>query len=95
MQLIISRSARADLKAIARYSEREWGDVRAKSYLAAFGTRFAMLSRRPKLGAPRDDISEGYRALAVGRHLVFYKIDGNRLLVIRVLHQRMDVSFHL
>jgi len=27
--------------------------------------------------------------------LHIYKIDGNRLLVIRVLHQRMDVKSHL
>jgi plasmid stabilization system protein ParE len=61
MQIIISRSARADLEAIARYSEREWGAARAKSYLATFSERFALLIRRPRLGAPRDDVSAGYR----------------------------------
>lgn len=95
MQLIISRSARADLKAIARYSEREWGAARSKSHLAAFAERFALLTRRPKLGAPHDDTSRGHRALPVGRHLVFYRIDRNRLLIIRVQHERMDVKLHL
>lgn len=95
MQLLISRAARADLKAIARYSEREWGAPRAKSYISAIADRLTLLLSRPRLGAPRDDIAPGYRVLSVGRHLVFYKITGPKLVVIRVLHQRMDAKLHL
>lgn len=95
MQLVVSAAAMGDLKAIARYTERKWTASQAKAYLGLIAECFAQLARRPRLGKPREDVARGYRSLPVGRHLVFYRVSGRAVIVIRVLHQSMDASLHL
>ena len=95
MQLIISASAKADLKAIVRYTQRKWTAAQAKTYFGLMSARLAQLARRPRMGAPRDDIMPGYRSLSVGSHLIFYRIASGAVVVIRVLHQSMDARLHL
>ena len=95
MRLVISRAARADLKSIARYSEREWSSTQAKVYMAALAQRFRTLLRLPRLGAPRGDIAADYRSLSSGRHVIFYRLAGEELVIVRVLHQSMDAKLHL
>jgi toxin ParE1/3/4 len=92
-RLLVSDAARADLKSIARYSEREWGKARKKQYLAAIRARFGALRHRPEMA--RRDIGTGYRSLPIGRHLIFYRIGTDAVVIVRVLHQRMDATVHL
>jgi toxin ParE1/3/4 len=95
MRLVISAAARADLKVIARYSRHKWSERQAKTYLGLVAARFALLRRRPRLGMPREDLAPGYRSLSVGRHLVFYRLEGAKVVIIRLLHQSMDARLHL
>ncbi|HEX3673722.1 MAG TPA: type II toxin-antitoxin system RelE/ParE family toxin [Rhizomicrobium sp.] len=94
MRLVVSKGARRDLKAIARYSEKEWGTARKVRYLDAIRERFAALLRHPAPGAAREDIASGYRSVIVGRHIVFYRLADDEVVIVRVLHQRMDVRLH-
>jgi toxin ParE1/3/4 len=94
-RLLVSDAARADLKGIARYSEREWGKVRKTQYLAAIRARFGALRHQPEIGWARRDIGAAYRSLPVGRHVIFYRIEREAVVIVRVLHQRMDASVHL
>jgi toxin ParE1/3/4 len=95
MRLVVSPDARADLKGIARYTEKEWGAARKTRYLAAIRERFTTLLRHPQIGAPREDLAPGYRSLPVGRHVIFYRVADDEIVILRVLHQRMDVRLHL
>ncbi len=95
MRLVLSSAARGDLKNIAAFTAREWGEARKKTYMAALGKRFAMLRRNPEIGVVRDDLDSPCRSLLVGSHVLFYKLAEGEILVIRVLHQRMDVRRHL
>ncbi|WP_429524114.1 type II toxin-antitoxin system RelE/ParE family toxin [Paraburkholderia youngii] len=36
----------------------------------------------------------GYRKVLVGTHVFFFKEDEHLIDVIRILHQRMDPSYH-
>jgi toxin ParE1/3/4 len=38
----------------------------------------------------RDDLRPGLRMATSGRHCVFFEADESRILVVRVLHDRMD-----
>ncbi len=94
-RLVVSAAARADLKSIARYSEREWGKARKKQYLSAIRRRVTLLRHRPEIGTTRQDVGTGYRSVLVGRHVIFYRIESEGVVIVRVLHQRMDVLVHL
>jgi len=95
MRLVVGHLARRDLQAIARYSEKEWGAARKAQYMAAIREKFSLLLLRPAIGAPRNDIAPAYRSHPVGRHLIFYRVQKDSVIILRVLHQRMDVRLHL
>lgn len=41
-----------------------------------------------------DDIRDGYRKYHIGRHLIFYREADEGIVIIRILHDRMDVEAH-
>ena len=92
-QFRIKATARADLKRIAKYTEKMWGLEQRNNYLTEFDQAFHRLAENNELGKACDHVRSSYRVFPVGGHLVFYKIgSGNTVEIIRVLHKRMDVS---
>ena|SRR5206468_1560005 len=94
MRLVITQTARSDLKRIGSYTREKWGAAQEKRYLAAIRERFAILRGRPTLGRVRSEIGN-YRSLLVGQHAIFYRVSENSVVIIRVLHQQMDLKAHL
>ena len=90
MRLQLTDSARDDLMSIRDYSAEQWGGARRDRYMHAINKRLAELLRHPELGPARDDLGAGFRCLLVGRHAIFYRLEGEDIVVQRVLHQRMD-----
>jgi len=93
--LELTESARADLKSIRRYSLRTWGAGRTERYMVALRDTMKNLVSGRTIGCERDDLRPGLRATVSGRHCIFFEADGSRVLVIRVLHDRMDYRRHL
>ncbi|MBN4080561.1 type II toxin-antitoxin system RelE/ParE family toxin [Beggiatoa alba] len=91
----IRASAQTDLEEIWLYTCREWGVTQADSYLQLLISRFDWLSENPSLGKPRDDIKTGYFCFPEGMHHIFYTIQNNKIDIIGIPHQRMDIIEHL
>ncbi len=94
-EIRIRPRARQDLKAIWRYTFERWGEAQADLYLQQLGTGIQSLREFPEIGEPCDQIREGYRKLQVNRHLIFYRRSEERVEIVRVLHQAMDLGRHL
>ena len=43
----------------------------------------------------RDDLANGCRAFRVAKHLIFYRVSGDRVEIARILHESMDFSQHV
>lgn len=86
--------ALADLEDIWSYTASRWSLEQAESYHAAIVAAFEGLSIGSKQGRP-SDVREGYFKYAVGSHLVFYRYSKDGVDIVRILHQRMDVTRHL
>lgn len=96
MSYKLSKLAEEDLMAIAAYSKKHWGKLIAKHYINALHICFESLSRTPQLGKSRDAIKLGYLSMNEGSHVIFYKLTAdNHVVIVRILHQRMDFSRHL
>lgn len=87
--------ARRDLDDIWDYTAERWGEEQAVRYIETLRDAFARLSQAPCLGRRRDDVRDGYRSFPAGRHQVFYLVDEQGIVVVRVLHQRMDPAHHV
>jgi len=94
-RLQLSSRARTDIADIAAWSETHWGRNQRERYIDGLLTRLAGLLTRPQMGRPYGGHRPGLRRLRVGAHIAFYRFDGERVFVVRVLDQRMDVDAHL
>lgn len=90
----LSPRALADLEDIWSYTAARWSPEQAESYHAAIIAAFEGLAAGRKQGRPVD-IRPGYLTYPAGSHLVFYRLSEAGIDVMRLLHQRMDVSRHL
>jgi toxin ParE1/3/4 len=93
-QYRLSPLAETDLEEIWLYSLRNWSLEQADRYHAVIVAAFDELAAGVKAGR-RVDVREGYFKYAVGAHLIFYRPSDSGIEIIRILHQRMDVSRHL
>ena len=90
----LSPLAESDLENIWNYTLTTWSAEQAETYHAAIVAAFEGLTRGDKI-ARIVDVREGYFKYAVGLHMIYFKQTKLGIDVIRILHQRMDVSRHL
>jgi len=89
-----SRRAAADVQEIWGYTADRWGKAQAEIYLGLIESAVEAISSDPKLGRPCNEIRRGYRKYLVGSHILYYRLKGSTVFVVRVLHQRMDPERH-
>jgi toxin ParE1/3/4 len=94
-RLVLTEIARADLASIRRYSTRTWGRDKTSNYMDTLRDTMKGLVRGTVIARTRDDLRPGILMATSGRHSVFFETDDARVLVVRVLHDRMDYRRHL
>lgn len=50
------------------------------------------LAEAPKMGRQRDELLPGLRSFPVGRYLIFYRVEEERVEVVRVLSGYRDLD---
>ncbi|WP_245398692.1 type II toxin-antitoxin system RelE/ParE family toxin [Oceaniglobus trochenteri] len=78
------------IRASLRLMEVQEGARQADSCLNDIDRALSGLAVHPLPGADCPDLMQGARRLVTGRHVAFYRVEGERIFVIRVLHQSMD-----
>ena len=92
----LTRSAQADLRSIARFTQSQWGVRQRNAYLKEVDQVFRSLAKNPLMGRACDDIREGYRKFPHGAHVIYYKQSSeDELLIVRILHATMDVESNI
>lgn len=91
----LSPAAQADVEDIWHYTAKHWSRLQAERYTRNIQATCEALSDGSRVGQPADDIRPGYRKTAVGSHVLFYRMQGNTVEVVRILHQRMDIERHM
>ena len=84
-----SRMAETDLLGIATYTLNTWGEEQTVSYIDGLESCCRQLVNNPQLGRACDQVRPGLRRLEYGRHVVFYRVEANGIVISRILHQRM------
>lgn len=86
--------AEADLEDIWVCALHEWSVEQADSYINDVIDAFEGLRDDSKRGRFAD-IRPGYLKYSVGSHVIYFREHENTLLVVRILHGRVDVGRHL
>ena len=88
--------ARADLDAIWSFTRQRWSTHNADAHVRTIARAFDDIASDAASGLRADNIRTGYFRLLVGAHVLFYREAGPGVIeIVRILHQRMDVSRHL
>ena len=96
MQYIISSKATEDLEQIWQYTYFKWSEKQADKYYNLIIEKIEFIAQNATVGRTMDDIKEGYRQYPVESHIIFYRISENNIvIVIRILHQNMDIPNRL
>lgn len=88
-------AAAADLDAIWTYTLEQWGEAQAIRYIRDIQVACSGLAEGRLSGRSAENIRPGYFKAVCGTHLIFYRFTVEALIVIRILHQRMDIDRHL
>jgi toxin ParE1/3/4 len=90
LEIEVSFRARDDLLGIHTWlSERS--PAAADRIIRRFSERFDELCRFPMLGQDRSELGTSLRGLLVENYVVFYIVELERIVIVRVLDGRMDI----
>ena len=93
----LTNKAVEDLSNIWEYTVDTWSERQADDYYNMLITSFQKITENPRLfGLKYEEIAEGLHGYRANKHIIFYRIlaDGD-ILVIRILHQRMDLKHRM
>jgi toxin ParE1/3/4 len=91
--LPIVRSARAEEDLIAIWQHiADDSETAADRQLDRIEARWQQLATYPFPGAPREDIAPGIRHLVLGDYLILYRVRGDAIEIVRVLHGHLNIE---
>jgi len=95
MQLEISEQAWRDIASIHRENLERFGSAQAAKYSRGFLNLFDVIAANPRMARVRKGFALPYRMHRHGSHLVFYRIDGERIIIARLLHFKQNWQEYL
>ena len=91
MRVIIAPSARIDLLAIGDFISRE-NPARAATFIAELNAACMQLAQNPMAYPLHPTLGEEIRVRFYRSYAIIYRIDPNRLSVVRVSHGARDLE---
>lgn len=90
----LTNKAVEDLTNIWEYTVDTWSERQADDYYNMLIASFQKITENPRLfGLKYEEIAAGLYGYRANKHIIFYRILADKdILVIRILHQRMDLK---
>ena len=90
----LSELAAEDFAGIYEYSLLNFGLQQAEHYTEDLESALLLLSESPRMGRDASNILAGVRRHEFENHSIFYRERASDILILRILHQNMDVIRH-
>lgn len=95
MKLKISNAAAQDIEGIYLYGFFNFGENQADAYNAAMNDRLHLVCSNPEIGRLDTRVNPAVRRFDFESHVIFYDVENDSILVVRILHRSMDFIQHL
>jgi len=95
LKLKLSPEAIKDLEVIFEYTYQSYGILQAEKYQDELFEGMLLIARNPEMGSIYYFKEGNYRKLNLNRHIVFYRNTENECVVVRILHERVDLKTNL
>ena len=93
--VVFHEEASADVEAIYRFSQDQFGQQVADDYHDALLDAVLRLETFPEMGREVGGIVPPVRALPFRSHAIYYRFDGGIVTVVRILHHAMNAAARL
>lgn len=90
-KLLLSPEAEKDLERIYEYTFYKWNARQADKYQDALYEGMKTILSNVEIGESYAHSKLFYRKLEINKHLIFYRTEGEICLVVRILHERMNL----
>ena len=90
-----SNAAETDLADIDEFSATHFGEDTGEAYMRGFDEAFARLADFPSVGPSWPEPRSALRCLVHRSHRIFYRLTGEGVFILRVLHHAQDARRHL
>ncbi|MBC8129539.1 MAG: type II toxin-antitoxin system RelE/ParE family toxin [Rhizobiaceae bacterium] len=90
MKLIVSGGSLRDPREISLHGRRRFGRAQATSYIRKIEHCCDALSTGRLRGRPAVHVSSGLRKQRVDSAFIFFLIEGDDLIIVRILHEEMN-----
>ena len=90
----LSKRADADIFQIGAYTAGRFGIRQADRYHKGLTRTFQMLAKHPSRGSDASQVAPNLRRWSYESHIVFYLPEPKGVLIVRVLHKRMEIGRH-
>lgn len=97
MRRSVTKTALAehDLINIWLYTQKNWGETQADTYLDELEQTLLLISEQPYLASPRVEFTPCVRIHHHAHHLIVYQVLELEIAIIRILHESMDIESQL
>jgi toxin ParE1/3/4 len=92
---VIRPAAEKDLSDIWHYGADNWGIEQADRYTDGLFALFDLLADFPEMARERSEFTPLVRIHPSGAHLVIYRVEGQELEIIRILHAHQNLTAYL
>lgn len=90
MRLRLSPRAKEDVYEMHEVGSLTFGVRQADAYIESLAATFANIERYPEAARERSEVDPPVRVWPHRAHHICYRIEGDVLWVVRVLHHSMD-----
>ena len=95
LSFIISKNAISDVEEIWLYTVEKWSIEQADRYYNLIFDEINYICKNINAGKSMEHVRKGYRASKVKSYFIFYRILNDKIEIIRILHERMDIENRL
>lgn len=95
MKIDLTQAAERDLIEIYLYGIAQFGAAQAEEYTANLAQKMGLMAANPSFGADYGFVQRGLRRGEYISHAIYYRPNENGILVLRILHGRMDIGKQL
>lgn len=84
----LSPRAQSGLDEIWDYTMRHWGIDQAETYIRQLWHDIEAIAANPAIGRACPEVTAGYCKFRSGSHVLFFRLSGGAIDVVRILHGR-------
>jgi toxin ParE1/3/4 len=95
MNVILTKEADKDLTKILRYSLLNFGKQQANKYYSGLKNKVDNIFCNFVISSDYDHILKGLRRTNYESHAIYYIVEDETIVIIRILGQRQEISRHL